>query len=235
MPDEQNGAQEKPKRRKKERDAMAPRPGRKRGSTALHTTLSPAHLEEVHERLIWDGLESVQAYIHSLGYADRETGECLINIAQLKYYRGRFITPEERIGWGKLGRLLREYRIRFDPIAAQEAALAIQAARVLQDRQLEEEHGVTLPQATTDIDLFERMTGRLYKMKQEVGLIPQALPPIQRHRIEADVSQVTAAVQQQVESDAPPGKVKEVLGQFREFLREEAVKAEEGKMKADIL
>lgn len=211
----------------KERDPMAPKPGRKKGSTTLHKTLTPAHLEEVHERLIWDGLESVIAYISQLGYNDPETGECLINIDHLRYYRGRYITKEERMGRQFLGRFLREFRIRLDAIAAQESAVSIQAKRVLEGLAEEEEARTTIPQVGQDLDLLDKMIGRLYKMKQEAGLIPQPIPPVQRYKVEADVSQVSAQVQQQVEADVSPDQVKETLDQFKKFLKHEAVDAEE--------
>lgn len=231
MPDEQRDPEQKqPKKRKRKRDPMAPRPGRKRGSTRLHQVLLPAHLEEVHERLIWDKLESVQAYIVQMGYIDDE-GKPLISINQLKYYRGRFITTEERMGYGRLCQLLAKYRVRLPPIAAQETVISIQLQRIEKGIEEEEEAKTTIPQVGSDLDLIDKMIGRLYKMKQEAGLIPQPLPPVQRHQIQADVSQVTAQVQQQVGPDVPISKVKETLSQFKEFLMGEAQAAEEKRMK----
>lgn len=218
------------RRRRKERDPMAPKPGRKRGSTTLHKTLSPAHLEEVHERLIWDGLESVRAYISQLGYNDPVTGECLINIYHLTYYRSRFITKEERMGRKFLGRFLRDFRIRLDAIGAQESLVAIQAMRILKGLDEEEKTDITSPQVGSDIELGDRLVGRLYKMKQEAGLLPQPIAPVQRHQIQADVSQVSATIHQQVGEEAPPGKVKEVLTGLREYLKQAAVKAEDQRM-----
>ena len=217
------------KRRRRERDPMAPKPGRKPGSTALHKILSPAHLEEVHEQLTWDKLESVQAYIAQMGYVDKE-GKPLISINQLKYYRGRFIKPEERMGYGRLCQLLRKYRVRLPPIAALETALSIQFQRLGQGLKEEEEHKTTIPQVGQDLDLLDRMIGRLYKMKQEAGLIPQALPPIQRHQVQADVqAQTQATVESTVRHRVAPEDAKEIIKLLKKNLKAQALKAKDEK------
>lgn len=227
--EELEATQQPKKRGRKKRDPMVPKPGRKRGSTTLHKTLTPAHLEEVHERLIWDGLESVRAYIAQLGYND-ENGECLISIDHLRYYRGRFITKEERMGRKFLGRFLREFRVRLDAVGAQESAVAIQAKRVLEGLKEEEVAETTIPQVGQDLDLLDRMIGRLYKMKQEIGLIPQALPPVQRHQVQADVqAQTQATVDSVVKHRVDPEDAKEIINLLKKNLKLQAIKAEDEK------
>lgn len=217
------------KRNKRGRDILAPVPGRKQGSTAVHTVLSPAHREEVHERLVFYSLEDVQAYIVQLGYVDEED-KSLISLNQLKYYRGRYVTKEDRMGRQFLGRFLREFRIRLDTIAAQESAVAIQAKRVMDGLREEEEAGTTIPQVGSDLDLLDRMIKGLHRMKQEAGLIPLPIQPLQRVQVHAEVQARThATVAGKVEHDVASGEVKQVVAKFGDFLKGQAIKAEEQK------
>jgi hypothetical protein len=213
-------------RKPKTTRGLQAKPGRKRGSTQLHKTLKPEHLEEVHERLIWDSPNSVQAYIAQLGYVDEEEGRPLISVDQLYYYRRKFISARERIGAENVGRFLQEFRIRLDTIAVQEAMMAVQVMRLERDLSLEEEQNITISDTSSNLDLLHQLNRTLYRMKVEAGLIPQPLLPVQRHQIQADVkaqTQVEGKLEHEVFTrDA----AKDTIEHFSDFLRTEAVQRE---------
>lgn len=229
MADERDETPQK-KGQKKSRDLFAPKPGRKRGSTKLHKLLKPEHLEEVHERLIWDCPDSVRAYIGQLGYVDEE-GQPLISTHQLYYYRRNFVSAKERIGAENIGKYLQEFRIKLDPIALEEALIGTQIMRLQWDINLERRADeTTIASTTTNLDLLHQLNRTLYRMKQEAGLIPQPLPPIQRHQIEADVkAQTQATVESTVKHRVAPEDAKEIIKLLKKNLKAQAIKAEDKK------
>ena len=227
MADERDETPQK-KGQKKSRDLFAPKPGRKRGSTKLHKLLKPEHLEEVHERLIWDCPDSVRAYIGQLGYVDEE-GQPLISTHQLYYYRRNFVSAKERIGAENIGKFLQEFRIKLDTLALQEAITVAQAMRVQWDLHLEKEHDeTTILETGRNIDLLHQLIRTLYRMKQEAGLIPRPLPPVQRLQVQADVqAQTQATVDSTVKHRVAPEDAKEIIKLLKKNLKAQALKAKD--------
>lgn len=228
MPDEQDETPQK--KQKNTRDLFAPKPGRKRGTTKLHKLLKPEHLEEVHERLIWDCPDSVRAYIGQLGYVDEE-GQPLISVYQLYYYRRNFISAKERIGAENIGKFLQEFRIKLDTLALQEAITVAQTMRVQWDIGLERSADeTTIASTTANLDLLHQLIRTLYKMKQEAGLIPQPLPPIQRLQLQADVQAQTEATVEskgEVVHKIDPKEGEEIIKLLKKNLKAQSLKAKD--------
>jgi hypothetical protein len=156
------------------RTPLARKRGRPEATTAIHAL--PVTVRAELDSLLASGVPvpGVAVWLaRQPGMLD-EQGKCTISEQELYYYRQNYIKKFPIVGGRWAARFLRSLGVKIDPLLTLENAVVVQMARLGMMLKEEQERTVTLVQTGEEIDRLDRLSARVHRMKQDLGILPKA-------------------------------------------------------------
>ncbi len=140
-------------------------------------------------------------------------GRLLVNEQQLYYYRENYIRQFPIAGGPAVARFMRSLGANVDPLLVLQRTVLIQLARVQLQLTLEGKTGGAAQQTGDELDRLDRLLARMFRMKQDMGIIPRA-----PQQVEARASVTTHGTLATLEMTPGAPVTPQELQQYREAL-----------------